>query len=414
MLNIAKKTAVVVCITAPFPVNSGTRLRSYSVIRWLRSNDYNVTAIYPGSDELSEGEVAYRIDIASAIALPSGNRMERGIRRVWNQMAKTFWGRSRESYSRIHIGFRAKKLLKKVSNQNFDIAVTEYAIATSITSYINAGIYILDTCDLMSIHNDKVSHAQSLFNDYRDKLSRVFVDLRASRRDFPTISDLEKNDLKRYDAVIAISKLEYNVIKDLDLRNRLYLIPPCVKSEVSKDDYSGFPIFAFSPNIFNTQGILHFVDILLPDILKKVPNFKLYITGDVPAELRQRPELICLGFVTDIREAYQRASYAIIPVFDGTGQQLKVVEAMSFGLAVVGYRKRVDPSILTHQIHGYLADSETDFVNAVINLWNNADLRKIMGHDSQNHVVQSLSQAKFEAEMNQLCQEVVCELAEKS
>ena len=61
------------------------------------------------------------------------------------------------SYAQLRLSFRARILLRRLRRKEiYDLVVTEYSIATVIRNYINSKFYILDTCDLMSIHIQQV------------------------------------------------------------------------------------------------------------------------------------------------------------------------------------------------------------------------------------------------------------------
>lgn len=390
--------AVVICISAPYPVSTGTRIRSNSVIQALLDLGYEVSIIYPRDSNYGDAVIARKLGVAKAVGLPIQNSR---ISQLRTRILEKLFNKKSPQYLHVRLGLRARWALRKFSRQPlFDLSITEYSTATSIQKHIPAKFHVLDTCDIMSIHMQKVfmvRYAIKYFGKYKDS-DFLKLDFWDGKRH--ECHPEEMSDFKRYDSIIAISEQEWCEINRLNLGIPNTLIPPCVRvPEFHKNDYSGPPVFAFSPNIFNVQGLLHFIHRLLPSISKIIPDFRLIVTGNPPEEAHGCPHLICTGYVDDLKDIYARAGFAIIPAYGGTGQQLKVTEAMSYGLAVVGYRNRIDQSILGDSEANCLARNEEEFVESVVQMWNDriraasigqSSLAKVLSHLSQNSFTHSL------------------------
>ena len=396
-MSPTRKRAVVICISTPHPASTGTRLRSQSVIRSLIAQDYQVTAIYPRDTRQSDDQIAHQLGLDKGISLPVTRRK---ILMVQDCLKFLLGIKQIEiPHGQFRLSFRAKILLRRLRKKEiYDLVVTEYSIATVIRNYLNSNFYILDTCDLMSIHIQQVCVFQAAFSRWQQVGDSSFLELQFAGVLDPVISAGEIAELKQYNALISISDSEFREINSLHLGIPNHLIPPCVSVPVlEKDNYTGFPVFAYSTNVFNTQGLIHFINNLLPAILRFIPEFKMLITGNIPTEALHSPFLVYLGFVGDIHEIYHNAGFAIIPTYNGTGQQLKVPEAMSHSLAVVGYRKRIDSAILSDGVEGYLANNEEEFVAAVVKLWTDRDLARTMGRSARKKVSSDLSQESFDS-----------------
>ena len=394
-MSAINKRAAVICISVPYPASTGTRLRSQSVIQSLIAQGYKVTVIYPRDTHESDSEIARQLGLEKAVSLPVTRR-----KLLMVQDYLKFFFRIKENelpYSQLRLSFCAKKILRRFQKEEmYDVVVTEYSTATVIRSYIISKFYILDTCDLMSIHNQKVRASQEALSRWEDMGDPAFLELQFSETLDPVISEEEIAELKQYDAIIAISDSEFQKIDSLHLEIPNYLISPCVATPTfEKTDYTGFPVFAYSTNIFNTQGLIHFINKLLPAIIRIIPEFKLLVTGNAPTEAVNCPYLVCLGFVNNIHDIYKSAGFSIIPTFGGTGQQLKVPEVMSYSLAVVGYHQRIDRGILSDGIEGYLANNEEEFITGVVKLWTDRELAETMGRNARKKVSLDLSQESF-------------------
>lgn len=105
-----------------------------------------------------------------------------------------------------------------------------------------------------------------------------------------------------------------------------------------ENTYDGSPVFVIFTNPFNIQGLLFFVEKVLPLILAVIPGFKLRVVGDACRVLKPAPGVDLLGFVPDLKLIYVDSGYAICPLIGGTGMQVKIVEAMAHGIPVVALR----------------------------------------------------------------------------
>jgi glycosyltransferase involved in cell wall biosynthesis len=82
----------------------------------------------------------------------------------------------------------------------------------------------------------------------------------------------------------------------------------------------------------NVEGARYLVQELLPKLIKKYPNIKILIAGARPTALVQSfssKNVTVTGWVEDIRIAYASANIFVAPLFLGSGQQNKILEAMS-------------------------------------------------------------------------------------
>jgi glycosyltransferase involved in cell wall biosynthesis len=85
------------------------------------------------------------------------------------------------------------------------------------------------------------------------------------------------------------------------------------------------------------RGIAWFVRDVLPAVQARVPAV-LDVVGQPPARPIAAAGVRYVGRVASVSEWYDRAHVAIVPVFEGSGTRLKIVEAMAYGRPVVSTR----------------------------------------------------------------------------
>jgi glycosyltransferase involved in cell wall biosynthesis len=88
----------------------------------------------------------------------------------------------------------------------------------------------------------------------------------------------------------------------------------------------------------NTEGLLFFLDSVLPILRRRVPGVRLSIVGRRPPAAilaRRGADVEITGEVDDLRPHIARAAAVIAPLRIGGGTRLKILEAMAMGKAVV-------------------------------------------------------------------------------
>ena len=91
----------------------------------------------------------------------------------------------------------------------------------------------------------------------------------------------------------------------------------------------------------NQQGILIFIGKCFKNLIKKYPDFKLYIVGYQPSgEILKlaNDNIIVTGFVEDPTPFFEKAEIGIVPLLEGAGIKLKTLEMLDVGLPVISTR----------------------------------------------------------------------------
>ncbi len=134
--------------------------------------------------------------------------------------------------------------------------------------------------------------------------------------------------------------------------------------------------------------------------LKDLSDFTLDIIGKGPQEeyLRKNADLLgvnlkFLGVFPNDKLPYIYNQYEIFILpshFEGNPKVL--LEAMSCGVACIGTNVRGIREIIKHKENGYLCNPTSDSIkNAIIELYNNKNLRITLGNNARNYVEKNFS-----------------------
>jgi polysaccharide biosynthesis protein PslH len=206
----------------------------------------------------------------------------------------------------------------------------------------------------------------------------------------------EAQALRRADLVCAVSTAEATLIQSLAPQTPVCLVPngvhtteftPHPGQESSHPHLVFVGTLSYAPN---AEAVLHFQQCILPLIHAAIPNVHLTVVGQQPP-----PEVLdlagtCLtvtGTVPDVRPYLAAAQVVIVPLLQGAGTRLKILEALAMGKAVVSTGVGAEGLGLTHGRELLIADRDEDFAALTVQLLQNRSLRRELGRQGRARVV---------------------------
>jgi glycosyltransferase involved in cell wall biosynthesis len=209
-----------------------------------------------------------------------------------------------------------------------------------------------------------------------------------------------------YDCCIAISPKEGQIIAQNTMKTIVKTIPVTCEPVQFGNEYNDIPIMVLGSHLFNLQGALYFAYRVLPRIIETLPSFRCRATGRVCHDrlIPRSPALTLEGFVPDLAPLYRRARFALCPVFSGTGQQVKIVEAMAHGLAVVTLSGGAQSSPIKHGLNGFIAKDAGEFAEYTLALSNDPGMCRRMGEWARETISDAYSRARLLEDVWQILQ----------
>ncbi len=158
-------------------------------------------------------------------------------------------------------------------------------------------------------------------------------------------------------------------------------------------------LFHYGPN---KDGVDHFLQYVWPIVNNANSDIVLHIVGKIPDERiklvwEKYQNVQVMGFVPDLEEEYRNARIAIVPIYEGSGTSVKVVEAMNLNRLCVstpqgvrGYEKYM------HADEDYLlADSDEAFANHITKCITDVDRCNTIAHSAKKKINQYFSREHF-------------------
>jgi polysaccharide biosynthesis protein PslH len=213
------------------------------------------------------------------------------------------------------------------------------------------------------------------------------------------IRKAESNLYKAVDAIFTCSQKDKSEFLKMNKHQLNAVVIPngvCIQElsdhGVQMDD-PVFILFCGALSTFpNSEGLLWFYNNIWPVVRKTLPQLQLLIvgSGELPQgcqQLKKDPSLVFTGPVDDVRCWYNKAAVSIVPLLSGSGTRLKILEAMSFGLAVVSTSKGAEGIDHMDGKDIIIADEAEEFANQLISLLVNKERRISIGRGGRELVV---------------------------
>ena len=182
-------------------------------------------------------------------------------------------------------------------------------------------------------------------------------------------------------------------------RTHVHYLPMTMSVTAEVNTFTGPPVFVGGQNPFNMQGLLWFARHVLPEVRRRLPSFELAAVGNTFVKWRPDTGVDLRGPVDNLDKVYAEAAFAICPLLAGTGQQIKILDAMAHGVAVVATRQTAASSPIVDGVNGYVVDTPAAFADRVATLWSDRGLSRVLGDAARDTIATYYSPSRTVAEL---------------
>lgn len=222
---------------------------------------------------------------------------------------------------------------------------------------------------------------------------RIFIG-----QQYRLLKKLETKFITDADVSFAITNEDKRRALDISPKANVVKASAGVDIEEWKPDYSVVKekftlVIATTFNwIHNVNALQWFLDNVQPKLNSIFPSVKLKIIGkNPPARFDEFNSIGVekLGYVDDVKPYFNKSQVYIAPLFVGGGIRIKILEAMSMGLPVIATDVSAEGIEATEDQGLIRANTIDEYVNQLVKLFNDDNLRAELGKNARNFIIES-------------------------
>lgn len=363
---------LLLCNKVPFPPRDGSTIAMASHIRGLLSSGADLTVIALNTTK-------HYVDLSTTVLPETVN---------WHivdaNTTPTFAGGlanllfSKRSYmvSRFYREDVLEKIRAAISETDFDFAIAEGLFMMPYAGELRkAGIPVI-----LRAHNVEHHIWQRQIDRETNSLRTAFL-----RRQNARLKEYEIASCAVADFIVPISEEDarwFSGYKDL---SRIHTMPcgirPTDYPDCPSDVQDVFHIGAMDW-LPNTDGIRWFEQKVWPEVLRADAQAVFHLAGRDSDQLGiHQPQngFFVHGTVDSASVFYRNHGIFVVPLHAGSGMRIKVMEAMSFGKAIVSTSVGVEGIPAEHLTEVWIEDDPKAFAEAVVTLLRDKPRRLAMG-----------------------------------
>ncbi|UPT66207.1 MAG: glycosyltransferase family 4 protein [Sphingobacteriales bacterium JAD_PAG50586_3] len=142
----------------------------------------------------------------------------------------------------------------------------------------------------------------------------------------------------------------------------------------------------------NVEGIIWLIDKVWPLVTAEYPAAKLYLAGrNMPKSIYDKAtaSVFVDGAIDSPTEYIANKQIMVVPLFAGSGVRVKIIEGMALGKAIVATTVAVEGVNISNGNNIVVADSATDFANAIIHLLKHPETVTAIGTQAAEFIAQN-------------------------
>jgi glycosyltransferase involved in cell wall biosynthesis len=156
----------------------------------------------------------------------------------------------------------------------------------------------------------------------------------------------------------------------------------------------------------NREAMVYFVNEILPLIRRQRPEARLTITGKYDGValdwLPGDGSVRLSGYVDDVKPLVGESWVCVVPLRQGAGTRLKILEAMALGTPVVSTPKGAEGLIIEDGRHLLIGATSEQFARRTLDLLEDADLRSKIVNNARKLVAENYNWADLERHFGEL------------
>ena len=386
------------------PLDSGGKIRSFNMLKeWHQTHDITYLSLADANIPLSCREQAseysgsqFWVDRTDSKPNPILFALDLVQNFLFSSLPYIVYKYRSKAFQQL--------IRETLTNNDYDIVIVDFLQVSS--NFLDVGID-LDKAILFEHNVESViwkRHAEQA----RNPLLRWYF-----RSQWKRCHDFEIHACSRLAGVVAVSEDDADYFRqEMGLTNILGYVPTGVDIDFfAGDDTPKDPhniVFLGSMDWMpNIEGVIQFVNEVLPLVREQIPDVTLSVVGRNPADrvkkLAAEPGVEITGTVDDVRPYLHRAALSVVPLSTGSGTRIKIYELMAARVPVVSTTIGAEGLPLQHDHDILLADEPQAFANEVLRLMQDTELQDKISNNAFDLVANNFTWSQVMDKFERLC-----------
>lgn len=230
---------------------------------------------------------------------------------------------------------------------------------------------------ILNQHNNEYVTLRSQARSLKSPIKKAIFYFTAFQMKYYEKSIYNKDFVKLY---TFVSSEDMDYFTKAYKKTNTYLLPVGaeVDDQITQNDEKNIMFvgkMSYPPNV---EGVKWFLDNCWDKIREKINGANLFIVGKEPSvevvnSCAGRKGVHLTGTVPSVDEYYHKASLVIIPLLNGGGVKVKLLEALGHGKIVISTSKGVEGTDFKHNIHLFVEDEPEKFAQYCIDILDNPE-----------------------------------------
>jgi sugar transferase (PEP-CTERM/EpsH1 system associated) len=380
----------------PYPLAQGGKIRIFNILKHLSRNHQVTLACLSGEDVADYGPLRdYCEEILVVPRRPA----------LFADLARFLLGKEPFNFLKFSSGKMRAALEGLIGRKSFDLVQIEFSMMWQYAGIFKGRPVVLDA------HNIDSAVVGQLKETARNPLKKLLY-----AREEKRFRQREEKVWRECDICFAVSDNERDVISTYRSQpGSVWTIPNGVDLErfefrpkaAHERRMLFIGGFEYQPNFDSAIFLLREI---LPLIRARVPDAKLDIVGRQLHRIRAMAGAVKAELhedVPDVRPFFRKADLLVVPLRQGAGTRIKILEAMAAGLPVVTTTKGCEGIHVRHKEHLLIADSADTFASAVLAVLEDDRRRQSIAGNARRLVEERYSWEKIAGEMEKQYEKTV-------
>lgn len=384
----------------PYPPDNGGKIKTLSVLTALSKSGLDITLVCFSEDK--QGMVSDFLE-QNTIRIQKLICLKRDLTTSSNLIKMSFIA-ARSLFSKLpfsvmkYKSLKLSRVLKKLCKQeSYDLVYFDHLQMM----VFEKNVATVEK-KLLDEHNCESELAKQRLAQTNNWLKRRFLKI-----EYKKLCKFESKALRDVDHVILLSDQDKDILASIvDGEFSYDIIPIGVKDRSLKSYRTNIaPLrilflgtLTWEPNV---RGIEWFINEVMPF----AENTELIVAGRGFDKHFERDNIHVLGYVEDIDEVYDECDVMVVPLFMGSGQRVKIIEAYSKGMPIITTTVGVEGLVYTDRENVLIANNAEEFLSAIQMITNHDNYLKFARnarYTYENYYSKAIIEKKIIASMDSL------------